>query len=292
MNPKKIHETSKLAAFIIEKSQQSQISHIIDLGAGQGYLSHLLVTTANLNVTAIEAKSSNLESSLKRVSRINKGLNTSKDLKTICDVITHDNFSFITDQPCILIGLHTCGDLASTSLKLFATQDNIRGIINVGCCYQHLTEYINNENIKTEYLNRVGESANGRSLDESLTNNGKAAGFPLSEFIKQRFPDFFLGKLSRSLCISQPSQRHIKKATKNFKKMEFRAGFQSFLSNFFPKYENTFALGNKINKFEDFADYVTLALCKMGLSTTLSKEELNNYYEINFKNLEKKASIL
>lgn len=38
-----------------------------------------------------------------------------------------------------LCGLHPCGDLASTLLKLYVKQDVIKFISIVGCCYMKLT---------------------------------------------------------------------------------------------------------------------------------------------------------
>ena len=39
----------------------------------------------------------------------------------------------------ILIGLHTCGDLASTMFRTFNENDNIVGLVSVGCCYMKLS---------------------------------------------------------------------------------------------------------------------------------------------------------
>ena len=38
-----------------------------------------------------------------------------------------------------MIGLHCCGDLTSSMLKIYAASDLVRGIIVVGCCYNHLS---------------------------------------------------------------------------------------------------------------------------------------------------------
>ena len=40
----------------------------------------------------------------------------------------------------ILIGLHTCGDLAPTALKLFTSEASVRAICLVGCCYHLLSQ--------------------------------------------------------------------------------------------------------------------------------------------------------
>ena len=43
------------------------------------------------------------------------------------------------EKQCTLIGLHTCGDLASTMLKVFHKTEPIRNIISVSCCYFRMT---------------------------------------------------------------------------------------------------------------------------------------------------------
>lgn len=49
-----------------------------------------------------------------------------------------------SDQPeptrkYLLVGLHTCGDLAPTILRLFAKSDSVVGVVSVGCCYMKVT---------------------------------------------------------------------------------------------------------------------------------------------------------
>ena len=39
----------------------------------------------------------------------------------------------------VIIGLHTCGDLASTLIRTFVNCPEVRGIVIVGCCYMKLT---------------------------------------------------------------------------------------------------------------------------------------------------------
>lgn len=40
----------------------------------------------------------------------------------------------------MLIGLHTCGNLASTSMEVFAHSDQLKVLCNVGCCYHLIDE--------------------------------------------------------------------------------------------------------------------------------------------------------
>lgn len=40
----------------------------------------------------------------------------------------------------VLVGLHTCGDLGPSMVKLFANSPAARGLVSVGCCYMKLNE--------------------------------------------------------------------------------------------------------------------------------------------------------
>ena len=42
-------------------------------------------------------------------------------------------------QIAVLAGLHTCGDLSATMLRMFCSSPQIVGLVNVGCCYMKLT---------------------------------------------------------------------------------------------------------------------------------------------------------
>ena len=44
------------------------------------------------------------------------------------------------DQPFGLMGLHTCGDLGPTILRLYAETEGASSLQSVGCCYMHLKE--------------------------------------------------------------------------------------------------------------------------------------------------------
>ena len=58
-----------------------------------------------------------------------------------------------------VVGLHTCGDLAPTSINTFLHTQNARLLCNVGCCYNHLTSrgfplshYLQERKFKVKYL--------------------------------------------------------------------------------------------------------------------------------------------
>ena len=48
--------------------------------------------------------------------------------------------TFSPGKPFGIVGLHTCGDLACSALRAFATAPEARAVCVVGCCYHHITE--------------------------------------------------------------------------------------------------------------------------------------------------------
>lgn len=47
---------------------------------------------------------------------------------------------FQASESCCLVGLHACGDLTVTALRLFTDLPAITALCVVGCCYHHITE--------------------------------------------------------------------------------------------------------------------------------------------------------
>jgi len=46
----------------------------------------------------------------------------------------------ITDgNKVVMIGLHCCGDLTPSMLRIFSQSNLVKGLIGVGCCYNHIT---------------------------------------------------------------------------------------------------------------------------------------------------------
>ena len=52
----------------------------------------------------------------------------------------HDITTVSHDPRFILVGLHTCGDLAPTILRAFTQSGCVVGVASVGCCYMKLTD--------------------------------------------------------------------------------------------------------------------------------------------------------
>jgi len=76
----------------------------------------------------------------------------------------------------ILVGLHSCGDLTSHTLKLFTKESYFKGLQIVGCCYNLCTE-------------------NPRDVNSQ---------FPMSEYVKTK--NIHLGKNARMLACQSPEK--------------------------------------------------------------------------------------
>lgn len=130
---------------------------VIFKGSGKGYLSHVLAHEYDLNVLGIDNKEIVTRGAAQRKKQIEK--NTKKETK-FQPITSHLSLDLNVPQfleilsplktkkeRMVLIGLHTCGDLASTILKLYVNMPLCKALINVGCCYHLLTENGNNVNV-------------------------------------------------------------------------------------------------------------------------------------------------
>ncbi|KAL5529577.1 hypothetical protein ACEPAG_5562 [Sanghuangporus baumii] len=69
MSPKKFHEVSRMTSYVLNlldtlhKQYGSEVRHVVDIGAGQGYLSRALCDARNLHVLALDSSQNQTESS-------------------------------------------------------------------------------------------------------------------------------------------------------------------------------------------------------------------------------------
>lgn len=48
--------------------------------------------------------------------------------------------SRLLDQDAVMVGLHTCGDLAPSTLRMFQAKQELLAVCSVGCCYHLISE--------------------------------------------------------------------------------------------------------------------------------------------------------
>ncbi|KAI9331672.1 methyltransferase domain-containing protein [Zopfochytrium polystomum] len=169
MNRKKFHEVRRFADIVLAQARASGITKIVDVGAGQGYLTHRLA--AHYPCVALDHSETQAAGSKARNDRLGRRRPAADDARpNIAYKVLEVNESALLDvindiaaegdgsDKLMLVGLHACGDLsASVMLKSFVSSGYVQSLAVVPCCYNLLTE------------------ANG---DES-------AGFPLSSLVRR-----------------------------------------------------------------------------------------------------------
>lgn len=101
--------------------------------------------------------------------------------------IVQNEFKVSNQEKCSLVGLHTCGSLSTTCLKLFTEPKNcLKLLVNVGCCYHLIEEEFTVDPIWHDV--------------EYALNRNESYGFPVSKFLRDKH--FTLGRDAR-MCASQ-----------------------------------------------------------------------------------------
>uniref|UniRef100_T1JDR7 Poly [ADP-ribose] polymerase n=1 Tax=Strigamia maritima TaxID=126957 RepID=T1JDR7_STRMM len=137
-------------------STNVECNHVIDVGSGQGHLSRNLAFEGNFHVTSFDAEDCHVSAakildhkmklSLQKQNRSEFDLNLTHIAKFIPSGITEDDFIKLlqiegehrTAAPFMLVGLHTCGNLASTMVEVFTRCPSAVALLSVSCCYMKL----------------------------------------------------------------------------------------------------------------------------------------------------------
>eukprot|EP00668_Euglena_longa_P034270 GGOE01044046.1.p1 GENE.GGOE01044046.1~~GGOE01044046.1.p1 ORF type:complete len:472 (-),score=128.34 GGOE01044046.1:79-1494(-) len=167
MCPKKRQEVTALSSVVAEVCKRSGTPFVVDVGAGEGYLSTQLHFTHGLSVTAIEADESIARRAAVRTAKI-AGKLQKWGLASCCPseaetaVTAHLPRPFLhhtvclltssttdeeflrlvscdekpgSDQRVCLAGLHACGRLSCLMYRWYRDWPHARCIVNVPCCY-------------------------------------------------------------------------------------------------------------------------------------------------------------
>ena len=136
-----------------------------------------------------------------------------------------------SSSPTILVGLHTCGDLASTALRLFTATDALRAVCVVGCCYNHITESSSSTQRKCAHSRRT-----------VVNTFFLSAGFPLSRCLQAH--GAAVGRNARMLACQSETRFAEMTSGPSLESLFFRAVFQvqKFIS-VFNTYQSTFVSG-------------------------------------------------
>ncbi|KAI8506784.1 Methyltransferase-like protein 25 [Branchiostoma belcheri] len=157
------------------------------------------------------------------------------------------------DLRLLLTGLHTCGDLCPTMLRLFVTCPQAAVLCSVGCCYNLLTEQETEGATEEKY------------------------GFPLSQVFQTR--GVTLGRTARMLSC-QAVERIGTEGRLPAMSLFYRAVLQVIVRDKFGAIDRSKTVGKVAAKSKDFTDYVRRALRRLQLEhADLSDEEIDSYYK-------------
>lgn len=166
----------------------------------------------------------------------------------------HDIIKDLED--CVMVGLHTCGDLAPNTLRIFASKSEVKGVCSVGCCYHLLSEEFENQD--KEYAQENW-------------------GFPMCRYLKEE--RWCCGRNARmSACLAL--ERVAVGQGLPTESLFYRAVLQNIIKDYYGITKCDRHVGKIYSKCSSFLDYVRMSLKKLGLDESkISEEIIMDYYE-------------
>ncbi|XP_041833889.1 methyltransferase-like protein 25 isoform X1 [Melanotaenia boesemani] len=159
-------------------------------------------------------------------------------------------------ESAVMVGLHTCGDLAPSTLRMFVAKPELAAVCSVGCCYHLLSELF--DPAGQECLHSV-------------------CGFPLSQYLRDQ--SWFCGRNARmSACLAL--ERVSLGQGIQMESLFYRAVLHVILRDHYSSYKSEKRVGNVYSKAKSFVDYVRRALCRLELDESkLSDSDIQDYHD-------------
>ncbi|XP_074758882.1 putative methyltransferase-like protein 25 isoform X2 [Athene noctua] len=158
-------------------------------------------------------------------------------------------------KDCMMVGLHTCGDLAANTLRIFTAKPEIKAVCSVGCCYHLLSEQFENQE---ECLEEVW-------------------GFPMCQYLKDM--GWCCGRNARmSACLAL--ERVAVGQMLPTESLFYRAVLQVIIEEIYGVTKSDRHVGKTFSKSSSFTDYVRKSLKKLELDDSeLPDSCIMDYYE-------------
>ncbi|NXK95650.1 MET25 protein, partial [Formicarius rufipectus] len=175
---------------------------------------------------------------------------------TSCITAETELSDIITDlEDCMMVGLHTCGDLAANTLRIFTAKPEIKAVCSVGCCYHLLSEQFENQE---ECCDKVW-------------------GFPMCQYLKNK--GWCCGRNARmSACLAL--ERVAVGQMLPTESLFYRAVLQVIIEEIYGVTKSDRHVGKTFSKSSSFIDYVRRSLKKLELDDTeLPDSCIMDYYE-------------
>lgn len=165
-----------------------------------------------------------------------------------------ENFNMKTEEvpPLCLSGLHTCGNLAPSCLRIFSENKQIMAVCNIGCCYHLLTEQFSTFIYKAIRRERSPESKKREVCERTEDVNENTFGFPMSQFLIDQKTQ--LGRNARMLACQSVHRVVDRKELPN-DHLFYRALLELLIQRKCPEYLNRVEVG-RIKQCHTFAEYV------------------------------------
>ncbi|KAF1372324.1 hypothetical protein PFLUV_G00264090 [Perca fluviatilis] len=159
-------------------------------------------------------------------------------------------------EDAVMVGLHTCGDLAPSTLRMFVAKPELASVCSVGCCYHLLSEE----------FDPAGQ--------ECLPG---VCGFPLSQYLRDR--SWFCGRNARmSACLAL--ERVSLGQGIQMESLFYRAVLHVILRDHYSSFKSEKRVGNVYSKAKSFVDYVRRALSRLELDESkLSDSDIQDYHD-------------
>ncbi|XP_049892621.1 methyltransferase-like protein 25 [Epinephelus moara] len=159
-------------------------------------------------------------------------------------------------EDAVMVGLHTCGDLAPSTLRMFVAKAELAAVCSVGCCYHLLSE---------EFDPAGQECLRGM------------CGFPLSQYLRDQ--SWFCGRNARmSACLAL--ERVSLGQGIQMESLFYRAVLHVILRDHYSSFKSEKRVGNVYSKAKSFVDYVRRALRRLELDELkLSDSDIQSYHD-------------
>lgn len=190
-----------------------------------------------------------------------------------------DNFNIKTEEvPSLcLSGLHTCGNLAPSCLRIFSENKQITAVCNIGCCYHLLTEQFSTFVYNAIRRERSPESKKREvcELTENVAEN--TFGFPLSQFLINSKTK--LGRNARMLAC-QSVHRVIDRKELPNDHLFFRALLEVLIERKCPEYLHRVEVG-RMKQCHTFTEYVRKSTDRNPFLpfNDITDDELNQFHD-------------
>ncbi|XP_035002914.2 methyltransferase-like protein 25 isoform X1 [Hippoglossus stenolepis] len=159
-------------------------------------------------------------------------------------------------EDAVVVGLHTCGDLAPSTLRMFVAKPELAAVCSVGCCYHLLSEEF--DPAAQECLHSV-------------------CGFPLSRYLRSQ--SCFCGRNARmSACLAL--ERVSLGQGIQMESLFYRAVLHIILRDHYSSYKSEKRVGKVYSKAKSFVDYVRRALLRLELDESkLTDDVIQGYHD-------------